>query len=171
MKFQASIQTLLGLQRFQISGLYQDFSGMRTRFQVRPGKLDLLFRISHLLDLLANAVWTWQIYSATPAKSGRGIVWKAIMTWGGRSQRKRALMWNNKSSLSCRRLSYASLTTGPKSTLVLEIWLGDQTVFFSWKGDVWARDERLRDLISTMCNLVLLKILKIMTLQSEIYRL
>ena len=80
LKFQASIQTLLGLQRFQISELYQDFSGMCTRFQVRPGKLDLLFCISHLLDLLANVVYTWQIYSTTSVKSGCGIVWKAIMT-------------------------------------------------------------------------------------------
>ena len=31
-------------------------------------------------SLLANAVYTWQIYGAMAVKSGRSIVWKAIMT-------------------------------------------------------------------------------------------
>ena len=56
---------------------------------VRPGKLNLLFRISHLLDLHAggaviihcsNAIHTWQIYRTKAIKSGHVIAWKAIMT-------------------------------------------------------------------------------------------
>ena len=66
---------------------------------IRPGKLDLLFPISHLLDLvvgrqslfiilhyslLAHAIYrymyTWQIYGATAIKSGCVIAWKVIMT-------------------------------------------------------------------------------------------
>ena len=52
------------------------------------GKLDLLFRISHLLNLhvagghyllLANAIYTRQIYGATTIKSGCVTAWKAIM--------------------------------------------------------------------------------------------
>ena len=31
-------------------------------------------------SLLANAIYTWQIYGATAIKSGRVIAWKAIMT-------------------------------------------------------------------------------------------
>ena len=56
--------------------------------------------IIHYL-LLTNAIYTWQIYSSTAIKSGRVIVRKAINndSWGGRSQRMRALMRNNKSSL------------------------------------------------------------------------
>ena len=58
---------------------------------VRPGKLDLLFRISHLLDLrvwvviihyslLAYAIYTQQIHDTTAIKSGCVIACKAIMT-------------------------------------------------------------------------------------------
>ena len=56
---------------------------------LRPGKLDLLFHISHLLDLhaggrslslLANTIYTWQIYDAMAIKSGCVIAWKVIMT-------------------------------------------------------------------------------------------
>ena len=58
---------------------------------LRPGKLDLLFRISHLLDLRAGGqlfiicyyqtLYTLrQIHHATAIKSGRVIAGKAIMT-------------------------------------------------------------------------------------------
>ena len=58
--------------------------------QLRPGKLDLLFHISHLLHLhgrvvtihysLIFAIYTLKIYDATAIISGCVIVWKAIMT-------------------------------------------------------------------------------------------
>ena len=58
--------------------------------QLRPGKLDLLFHISHLLNLHAGrwlyslsllyAIYTRKIYDATTIKSGCVIVWKAVMT-------------------------------------------------------------------------------------------
>ena len=59
---------------------------------VRPGKIDLLFHISHLLkfacgrtviihySLLANAIYTQQMCSTTAIKSRHVIAWKLIMT-------------------------------------------------------------------------------------------
>ena len=57
---------------------------------IRLGKLDLLFCISHLLNLRAGGhysllayrihMYTRQIYSTTAIKSGCVIAWKAIMT-------------------------------------------------------------------------------------------
>jgi len=51
--------------------------------QLRLGKPDFSrFACGQAVIILlsANAIYTWQIYGPTTIKSGRVIVWKAIMT-------------------------------------------------------------------------------------------
>ena len=60
---------------------------MHVYMHVLPDKTELLFRISHFLDLCAgghfhhsNTIHSQQIYTAIAIKGGRVMVWKAIMT-------------------------------------------------------------------------------------------